>query len=387
MKKVVSKIWTGDCWEKLIPKVELTFEDIEEFCSKILQGVNIENGQGVGGIQQVADGVADGFDFAGKNIYAQAYDASLNGVQAYGAVGNFASAFGGKSSAQGKRSNAEGTTTVAKGDYSHTEGNATVTLGANAHAEGAQTVAIGGTSHAEGQKTQAIGEASHTEGGLTVADEKYTHAEGYGTKASGRYAHSEGYCCEALHDEAHAEGYYTKTGRPFQHVSGAYNEGNADTIFEVGNGNAKERKNAFEVKDDNSISIIFNGQKVSLQELLQQVADGGGGGDSKLYVNTVFVNCDNDYGFFQFQIYSTKPLKPEDLTTYAGMEFTGKISVEDYPNNNVYSGIVMVSVVPFGAGETMFPLVGFADSSGSVIAIQKMEVVANDKISVHSKEV
>lgn len=247
-----------------------------------IQGTNIENGSGTGSVQQVADGVADGFDFTGKNPNATALDTTLTGIIPYGACGNFASAFGGKSSAQGKRSNAEGTTTVAKGDYSHTEGNATVTLGANAHAEGAITVASGGSAHAEGQRTQALGEASHSEGIETKAMLKGSHAEGYGTVAGENYAHAEGYACEALHEESHAEGYYTKTGRPFQHVSGAYNEGNADTIFEVGNGNAKERKNAFEVKDDNSISIIFNGQKVSLQELLQQVADGGGGG-TKLY--------------------------------------------------------------------------------------------------------
>jgi hypothetical protein len=351
-----------------------------------VEGVNrnIEDGRESGSVQQVADGVADGFDFTGKNPNATALDTTLTGIIPYGARGNFSTAFGGKSSAQGKRSNAEGTTTVAKGDYSHTEGNATVTLGANAHAEGAITVAKGGTSHAEGQRTQALGEASHSEGVETKAMLKGSHAEGYGTVAGENYAHAEGYACEALHEESHAEGYYTKTGKPFQHVSGAYNEGNSDTILEVGNGNSTKRQNAFEIKDDNSISIIFNGEKVSLQELLGRVANGGGGG---LYLNTVSCYCDGDTGYFNFQIYSTKPLKPEDLTTYAGMEFTGKISVEDYTNNNVYSGIVMVNVIPFGAGETMFSLTGFGNSGGSVIAISKMEVLTSDKISVHSKEV
>ena len=354
-----------------------------------IQGATIESGTGPGSVQQVADGVADGFDFTSKNPNATAIDTTLTGIIPYGACGNFASAFGGKSSAQGKRSNAEGTTTVAKGDYSHTEGNATVTLGANAHAEGAITVASGGSAHAEGQRTQALGEASHSEGVDTKAMLKGSHAEGYGTVAGENYAHAEGYACEALHEESHAEGYYTKTGRPFQHVSGAYNEGNADTIFEVGNGNANERKNAFEVKDDNSISIIFNGQKVSLQELLQQVAAGGGGGydDSKMYINSVVAECDNGYGFFKFEIYSKKPLKAEDLYSYVGVGFVGRINVEDYTNDNVYNGVVMIDVFPFGQNELGFSLAGFANSRGSVIAISKMEVVAKDKIMVTSWEV
>jgi hypothetical protein len=138
---------------------------------------NMEKGSGTGAIQQIPDGVADGFDFTDKNASATTFDPTLTGIIPYGATGTFACAFGGKCAAMGKRSCAEGTTTIAKGDYSHTEGNATVTLGANSHAEGAITTAFGETSHAEGRRTLAHGDASHAEGVETEAHGEASHAE------------------------------------------------------------------------------------------------------------------------------------------------------------------------------------------------------------------
>lgn len=476
MKKVVSKIWTGNCWEKLTPEVELTFEDIEEFCSKILQDVNIENGTGKGTLQQkgynnddreVLGAVASGdgavafggqrydktdkpqTEAKGKQSFAQGGSVVVEGDWSAGfgkdsrtfqkaafAQGggtqagdpddspenySFAHAEGETTKAVGRGSHAEGCGTVTNGWHSHGEGVRTKTTSSGTHAEGIDTTAglpleewvethpdytsidlgaLEHPAHAEGYATKATGYAAHAEGGNTVASNNYAHAEGASTVADGLYAHAEGESAEATargshaegyetlakHDYTHAEGYCTRTGRTAQHVCGMYNEGLDSTLLEVGNGNAKERKNAFEVKDDNSISIIFNGQKVSLQELLTQVASGGGGGN-KLYMNTVHVTLANDVGFVTFTIYSQKPLKVEDLYNYASATFIGKIAVEDYTNNEVYNGIATVQIYPFSANELMFAIIGFGNSGGSVIAISRMENLTNDKITVYSVEV
>lgn len=113
----------------------------------------------------------------------------------------------------------------------------------------------------------------------------------------------------------------------------------------------------------------------------------GGTGGGKLYLNRMTCPCDGDTGSFDFDIYSKKPLKAEDLHGYPGFTFMGTISVEDYANNNIYSGMVTVNVYPYNQNEVMFSLVGFGNSGGSVIAISKMEVVTHDKITVYSVEV
>ena len=167
---------------------------------------NLIAGNGKGAVQQVADGVADGFDFTDKNATATAKDPSLTGMLPYGAVGNYSSAFGGKSMASGKRSHTEGTTTVAKGDYSHAEGNNSVTLGANSHAEGKQTTTLGENAHAEGFDTFAEGYISHSEGYKTHAQGACSHAEGNGTEAIQDQAHAEGSQTHALGYASHSEG-------------------------------------------------------------------------------------------------------------------------------------------------------------------------------------
>lgn len=210
---------------------------------------DIKKGKGKGAIQQVADGVANGFDFAGKNPNAEKLDNTLIGIQPYGGVGDYANAFGGKSSAQGKRSHAEGTTTVAKGKYSHAEGDNTVTLADDSHAEGYKTLAAGYSSHAEGANTQALasyshaegldgiagGEVSHVEGQAnnaygysahaegthTVAEGYASHTEGAKTMASGQYSHAEGYETNSSGDNAHAEGAKTEASGEHSHAEGA----------------------------------------------------------------------------------------------------------------------------------------------------------------------
>ena len=198
--------------------------------------INLEPGTGKKSVQQIADGVAGGIAFDGENPNAQALDETLAQVQFYGAIGDFSSAFGGKSSAQGKRSHAEGTTTIAKGGYSHAEGNNSVTLGANSHAEGRMTVALGENSHSEGYNTQAQGDHSHAEGVDTITIGAGAHAEGGTSIANGDYAHAEGETARALSWAAHAEGLRTLASNAAAHAEGADTQATAAAAHAEGGG-------------------------------------------------------------------------------------------------------------------------------------------------------
>lgn len=257
---------------------------------------NLRNGSATRAVEMISDQLDDpsGFDFTNKNPNATAIDATLTGIIPYGATGDYASAFGGKSAAMGKRSHAEGTTTIAKGKYSHAEGDNSVTLGDDSHAEGYATVASGTSSHTEGWKTQATaegahaqgfmsiasGEASHAEGSAstthdgpdilyvnpTEASGYASHAEGISTQATGLGAHSEGIYTIASNDYSHAGGYHTKTSRDYQTVIGSYNKDDENALFIVGNGylmggsgpsSGPEifETNAFTVKDTGDVVI------------------------------------------------------------------------------------------------------------------------------------
>ena len=204
---------------------------------------NMEKGAGENATQQLPDGVADGFDLTEKNANATALDPTLTGIIPYGATGDFASAFGGKCAAMGKRSHAEGTSTIAKGKYSHAEGDNSVALGNDSHAEGYQTVTgpDATAQHAEGIRTQALGWAAHAEGSDTVAKGNNSHAGGSHTVAN--------------HND--------------QTVIGKYNKNKENTLFEVGNGvDADHKSNAFEVYEDGDIGIYKDGKIYSLQKML-----------------------------------------------------------------------------------------------------------------------
>ena len=259
-------------------------------------------------VQQLPDGVANGFDFTGKNSNATALDSTLTGIIPYGAVGEFASSFGGKSSAQGKRSHAEGTTTIAKGKYSHAEGdnsvalgddshaegNTTVSKGNGAHSEGYLTIALGNFSHAEGCETSsqntathaegyqtvAAGDTAHAEGNNTSAGGNQSHAEGYKTIANGDCAHAEGHTTVASGNHSHASGYHTQAKEAEQFVIGRLNRCKTNTIFEIGNGFAIDgapeaswvHQNAFEVYDSGDVGICYNGQIYSLHKILEKLS-------------------------------------------------------------------------------------------------------------------
>lgn len=238
--KVIHKYETEANWNlsNYIPDVgETVFYDIDEAHDYVRQkngdGIhsvkdlpfvsvqNIQDSTAKGSIHQAADGVENGFDFTNKNPNATELDETLTGTIPYGATGNFASAFGGKSAAMGKRSHAEGTTTIAKGAYSHAEGDNSVTLGADSHAEGYKTTAAGEGSHAEGARTIAAGEYSHAEGIDTQTTDFAAHAEGELTHAYGRASHAEGQKTFANGDASHAEGTDTEANGFASHAEGA----------------------------------------------------------------------------------------------------------------------------------------------------------------------
>ena len=121
------------------------------------------------------------------------------------------------------------------------------TLGNAATADGYSVVASGAYSNASGHDTLASGSSSSSEGYKTQATGRYSHAEGNFSRAIGDSSHAEGSCAYANHNYSHAEGLWTQTGRTYQHVQGYYNVGKSDTAFEIGNGTAQTRSNAFEV--------------------------------------------------------------------------------------------------------------------------------------------
>lgn len=199
---------------------------------------NLQAGSANVSTQQLQDGTTGTFSFTNKNPNATTLDSTLTGEITYGGVGEFSTAFGGKSSAQGKRSFAAGSTTIAKGNYSHVEGDNAVTLGADSHAEGYQTVTgpSAQASHAEGITTQALGLASHSEGAQSKSIANYSHAEGVGAQALNEAPSSGGGSSGSggtgtpggsdwdpdtkIGQGAHAEGSYTKTVGYASHAEG-----------------------------------------------------------------------------------------------------------------------------------------------------------------------
>lgn len=121
-------------------------------------------------------------------------------------------------------------------------------------AEGYNTTTSGNSAHAEGYNTTASGYASHAEGYSTIASGYEAHAEGYSTTASGAFSHAGGNHTTASGGASFATGYKTVSQNAYMTAIGKYNEGvDAGTVFEVGNGSATTRSNAFEVYMDGKV--------------------------------------------------------------------------------------------------------------------------------------
>ena len=209
--------------------------------------LNIKNSTGSSSLQQVQDTGYTGIAIKTKNPNAYGLDTTLTDNEPIGAIGDFASSFGGATSAQGKRSFACGTNTIAKGKYSfasgdnsvalgnasHAEGYATVSKGQNSHSEGYGTQAQGKYSHSEGNGTIANGESSHSEGELSKALGKASHAEGENTIASGKNAHAEGTKTQAIGNMSHSEGHGTKANLK-GHAEGHFTEATGEAAHSEG---------------------------------------------------------------------------------------------------------------------------------------------------------
>ena len=227
-----------------------------------LTPTNLENGTGENSLQQKQDGTSGTFDFTNKNPNATALDSTLTGQLAYGAIGDYATSFGGKSQASGKRSFAQGTTTIAKGKYSHAEGDNSVAYADDSHAEGFATLSAGLASHTEGSKTQVLttlpesggggdtpvdppsgflpddhrGEASHAEGSLTVVYGFSSHAEGANTIVKGHYAHAEGVSTMAVGAGSKSYGNHSTANGDYSVAGGSYTTANQIGSFAHGYG-------------------------------------------------------------------------------------------------------------------------------------------------------
>lgn len=172
----------------------------------------------------------------GKTVVAKAGAEIFNDYENNKAVGQYAHAEGGGTTASGPLSHAEGNSTTASGYNSHSEGIGTKASGSPSHAEGYNTTASGnmshaegsGTtasepcSHAEGDSTKATGTMSHAEGYNTTASNSCSHAEGGGTVASGTSSHAEGSDTKAIGSISHAEGASTTASGPYTHAEGNY---------------------------------------------------------------------------------------------------------------------------------------------------------------------
>jgi len=233
------------------------------------------------GKETVASGFASHAE--GKETVASGLVSHTEGEKTV-ADGSVCHAEGYATVASARTSHAEGTRTVASNYCSHAEGRATTASGVMAHAEGKETTASGYASHAEGRYTTTSGEISHAEGTRTVASGTASHAEGAecqatiycshaegrATTASGTASHAEGAECQATNYCAHAEGYKTTASGSYgshaegmettalneaSHAAGKFNVGTStDTIHETGIGEEGDRKNAFEIYTDGTLT-------------------------------------------------------------------------------------------------------------------------------------
>ena len=176
---------------KTYPNQNVTLATIEDLTAQF-GALNIQNGSGTKAIQQKQDGTTGTFDFTGKNPNATALDPTLTGQIAYGATGDFAASFGGKSAAQGKRSVSAGTTTIAKGKYSAAFGDNSVALGNDSFTANYQNTSKGQASAAFGSETQSIGAASVTFGKGTITNNDYELACGRFNNSQSGYLFSVG---------------------------------------------------------------------------------------------------------------------------------------------------------------------------------------------------
>ena len=115
-------------------------------------------------------------------------------------------------------------------------------------AEGYNTTANGKYSHSEGEVTTASGEGSHAEGIRTKATGRDSHAEGAGSVASGSDSHAGGNSSIASGLVSFSHGIQTSAQSVAEVAFGQYNISSSGTLFSIGDGTADDaRHNAFEI--------------------------------------------------------------------------------------------------------------------------------------------
>jgi len=158
---------------------------------------------------------------------------------------------------------------------------------ANAPADGAEIVVIYSSDTDEAKAytlgTRAsghyLGLMSMVEGETNVASGYCSHAEGSVTEANGHYSHAEGVYTEANGLGTHAQGLGTTADYAGQTVIGLFNDNQANSLFEIGNGqNNANRSNAFTVD-------YYGGVEAGALEL-----QGGSGTQVDPYVYTGGIN-------------------------------------------------------------------------------------------------
>lgn len=176
--KTSNKLYVGDGTKK-ISELKYVGEEVDKsletkLTSEISRSTtfdnshsNIENSKGTSSTQIKQDGTGGTWNFSPKNPNITVEDNTLTGTMTYGATGNFASSFGGKSTAMGKRSFTKGSSTIAYGNYSSAEGSDTVTMGSASHGEGYANL------------TGKNADSAHAEGGENYVSAARGHVEGY----------------------------------------------------------------------------------------------------------------------------------------------------------------------------------------------------------------
>lgn len=211
------------------------------------------------------------------------------------ADGDFATAFGVDTEANGKGSLAGGRATKANGDYSVVLGNGSSAEGENATAFGQGNKAIGRCTNAKGYFSKAVNDHSSASGHKTLAFDKFTRSDGYSSsansyngeltaeailadwknnknftaavkqmaKADGSDVLAYGYHSVAMNHKTLAEGEAsvalnkgTHAAGMNQTVVGSYNAPDKNAAFIVGNGSDDEhRNNAFVIWKDGRATI------------------------------------------------------------------------------------------------------------------------------------
>lgn len=185
---------------------------------------NIKDGAPTGSLKQLKD---SDFTLANPNSGRDGLTITSD------VVGQYATALGGKSRAEGKRSFSAGTQTIAIGNYSAAFGNNSVSQGSNSFVSGMQNSATGTASYSEGSNNLSYANSTHTEGIGNKAYGEGSHIEGYGnieSQTGNQNNHIEGSnnTTYAYTKMAHIEGGDNKAGKNFAHAEGRYTDANGN---------------------------------------------------------------------------------------------------------------------------------------------------------------